>query len=65
MSDRGALSIRVGEGGLSGYNTENLTVDHSVIIIISGKRVLRVARFLHAKDIVCRFRNRVGALWPL
>jgi gamma-glutamylcyclotransferase (GGCT)/AIG2-like uncharacterized protein YtfP len=39
--DRGALSIRVG-WELSGYNTVNLTVDHSVIIIISGKRVLRV-----------------------
>jgi hypothetical protein len=40
---------------MSGYTTDSLTVNHS------GQRVWGVARFLHAKDLFCRFRNRVSA----
>jgi hypothetical protein len=42
--------------GCSNYNTENLVADHS------GYRVLlRLSRFLHVNDIVCRFRTRACA----
>ena len=44
---------------MSGYTTDSLTVNHS------GQRVWGVARSLHAKDLFCRFRNRVSALQPL
>ena len=42
--------------GCLNYNTENLVADHS------GYRVLlRLSRFLHVNDIVCRFRKRACA----
>ena len=46
-------------GGLSGYNTESLAVDHS------GERARKMPRSLHDKNFFCRFRKRVGALQPL
>ena len=44
---------------MSGYNTESLSVCHSRV------RVREVSRSLDAKDHICRFRNRGGALWLL
>ena len=46
-------------GGGSRYNTESLTVDHS------EQRVWRVPCVLHAKNIYCKFRERVGVFSPL
>jgi len=41
---------------MSGYNVESLTVAYS------GYHVWRVPCFLHAKDLFCRFRKRLGPL---
>jgi len=41
---------------MSGYNTESLAVGHCMVLVRG------VPRSLHAKDPICRFRNRGGAL---
>ena len=41
-----------GDVGLSGYNTESLTVDHS------ERSDWRVSRSLHPKGLFCRFRKK-------
>jgi hypothetical protein len=46
-------------GGLSGYDTQNLTVDHS------GQHAWRVPCSLDAEDLFCRFWKRVGVLYLL
>ena len=43
-------------GGISGFNTKRLTLDHS------GSRVWRVPCSLHTKDSFCRFRKSVVAV---
>jgi len=45
--------------GLSGYNADSVTVDHS------GLRVWRVPLYPHAEEFFCKFRKRKGALYPL
>ena len=50
----GALST-----GLPGYNTYSLTMNHS------GYHAWRVSRSLQVKHLLCRFRKRVGASFPL
>ena len=44
---------------MSGYNMESLSVVHCRV------RVREVSRSLDAKERICRFRNRGGALWLL